>query len=61
MTLETCAIEGAAVQNLHRENGIKTLNVAGSRELKEPGVAAFVKLALEDAFFPRAEAMVLRG
>ena len=26
-----------------------------------PGVAAYVKLALEDAFYPRAEAMVVRG
>ena len=32
-----------------RENGIKVLNVAGSRGSKEPGVAAFVKQALEDA------------
>ena len=44
-----------------REHDIKTLNVAGSRGSKEPGVAAFVKLALETAFYPRAEAMVLRG
>jgi hypothetical protein len=28
---------------------------------QEPGVAEFVKLALENAFYPRAEAMVLRG
>ena len=44
-----------------RENNIKTLNVAGSRGSKEPGVAAFVKRTLETAFYPRAEAMVLRG
>ena len=44
-----------------REHDIKVLNVAGSRGSKEPGVAAYVKLALEDAFYPRAEAMVLRG
>ncbi len=44
-----------------RENNIKTLNVAGSRGSKEPKVAAFVKLALEEAFYPRVEAMVLRG
>ena len=44
-----------------RGHGIKVLNVAGSRGSKEPGVAAFVKLALETAFYPRAEAMVLRG
>jgi hypothetical protein len=44
-----------------RENDIKVLNVAGSRGSKEPGVAAFAKLALETAFYPRAEAMVLRG
>ena len=44
-----------------REHDIKVLNVAGSRGSKEPGVAAYVKLALDDAFFPRAQAMVLRG
>ena len=44
-----------------REHDIKVLNVAGSRGSKEPGVAAFVKLALDEAFYPRAEAMVLRG
>ena len=43
------------------ENNIKTLNVAGGRGSKEPMVAAFVKRALEDAFYPRVEAMVLRG
>ena len=42
-------------------NKITALNVAGSRGSKEPGVAAFVKLALEEAFYPRPEAMVLRG
>lgn len=44
-----------------REHDIKVLNVAGSRGSKEPGVAAFVKRALEDVFYPRPEAMVLRG
>ena len=44
-----------------RENNIKTLNVAGSRGSKEPKLASFVKLALEEAFYPRVEAMVLRG
>jgi hypothetical protein len=44
-----------------RESGIKTLNVAGSRGSKEPGVAAFAKATLEEASYPRAEAMVLRG
>jgi len=44
-----------------RENDIKALNVAGSRGSRELGVTAFVKLTLEDAFYPRAEAMVLRG
>ena len=44
-----------------RKHDIKVLNVAGSRGSKESGVAAFVKLALEEAFYPRAEAMVLRG
>jgi hypothetical protein len=38
-----------------REHDIKVLNVAGSRGSTEPGVAAFVKQALEEAFYPRAE------
>ena len=42
-----------------RENDIKVLNVAGSRGSKEPRVAAYVKLALEEAFYPRVEAMVV--
>jgi hypothetical protein len=41
-----------------RENNIKTLKVAGSRGSKEPKVASFVKEALEEAFYPRAKAMV---
>jgi hypothetical protein len=44
-----------------RENNIKTLNVAGSRGSKEPKVAAFVKRTLEEAFYPRVEAMVVRS
>jgi hypothetical protein len=44
-----------------RENNIQTLNLAGSRGSKEPKVAAFVKKVLEDAFYPRAEAILLRG
>jgi hypothetical protein len=39
---------------------IKTLNVAGSRGSKEPKVASFVKLALEEAFYQKVEAMVMR-
>jgi hypothetical protein len=41
-----------------REQNIKKLNVAGSRGSKEPKVASFVKEALEEAFYPKAEAMV---
>ena len=33
-----------------REHDIKVLNVAGSRGSKEPGVAAWVKRALEEAY-----------
>jgi hypothetical protein len=44
-----------------REHDVKVLNVAGSRGSKEPKVASFVKQALEEAFYPRVEAMVLRG
>lgn len=35
-----------------REHGIKALNVAGSRESKEPGIHDWVMQVLEDAFFP---------
>jgi hypothetical protein len=34
--------------------------VAGSLGSKEPKVAAFVKQALEEVFYPRVEAMVVR-
>jgi len=34
-----------------QENGIKILNVAGSRESKEPGIHDWVMQILEDAFF----------
>jgi hypothetical protein len=44
-----------------RENSIKTLNVAGSRGSKEPRVAAFVKQALEEAFYPLAESPLLNA
>jgi hypothetical protein len=52
---------GERLAALVRENNIKTLNVAGSRGSKEPKVAAFVKQALEEAFYPRSEAMVVRS
>lgn len=42
------------------EHDINVLNVAGGCGSKEPGVAAFVKRTLEDAFYPRVEAMVSR-
>ena len=41
-----------------RENDIKVLNAAGSRGSKEPGVAAFVKQALEAAFYPKPKGPV---
>ena len=42
---------GGMLLEFVRENGIEALNVAGSRESKEPGVYEFVKRALEEAFF----------
>ena len=36
----------------------KTLSVTGIRRSKEPKLAAFVKRALEDALYPRVQAMV---
>jgi hypothetical protein len=47
--------------NFIRENNIMVLNVAGTRGSKETDVTAFVKRTLEHAFYPRPEAMVLRG
>ena len=39
------------LQRFVDEHGIKTLNVAGSRESKEPGIYQWVMEVLEDAFF----------
>jgi hypothetical protein len=39
------------LQEFVREHGIKHLNVAGSRESKDPGIYRWVMGALEDAFF----------
>ena len=39
------------LQQFVKENGIKRLNVAGSRESKEPGIHVWVMQVLEDAFF----------
>jgi hypothetical protein len=44
-----------------RKNNIKVLNVAGSGGSNEPIVVAFVERTPEDAFYPRVEAMLLRG
>jgi hypothetical protein len=40
---------------------IAVFNAAGTRGSKETEVASFVKETLEEAFWPRAEAMVVRG
>lgn len=39
------------LQEFVREYGIKRLNVAGSRESKEPGIHAWVMGVIENAFF----------
>jgi hypothetical protein len=52
---------GERLATFVRENNIDMLNVAGSRGSKEPKVASFVKLALEEAFYPRVEAMVVQA
>jgi len=39
------------LQRFITEHGIKTLNVAGSRESKEPGIWKWVYKAIDDAFF----------
>lgn len=39
------------LQEFVKQYGIKTLNVAGSRESKEPGIYQWVTQVLEEAFF----------
>jgi len=39
------------LQEFVKEHGIKNLNVAGTRESKEPGINAWVMQVLEGAFF----------
>jgi hypothetical protein len=41
----------AQLQEFVKEHGLKVLNVAGSRESKEPGIHDWVSGVLEDAFF----------
>ena len=43
--------QSAVLKRFVAEHGIKTLNVAGSRESKEPGLHDWVMQVLEDAFF----------
>lgn len=40
-----------ALQRFVQEHKIKTLNVAGTRESKEPGIGQWVYQVVEDAFF----------
>jgi anhydro-N-acetylmuramic acid kinase len=47
-----------AVETFVRDNGIKVLNIAGTRASKEPYVGNFVKQVLEDAFFPKAQGLI---
>jgi hypothetical protein len=44
---------GKRLREFVSENEIKTLNVAGPRASKEPGVANFVREILEEAFSKR--------
>ena len=39
------------IQAFINDHGIKHLNIAGSRESKEPGIGAWVKGVLDDALF----------
>ena len=39
------------IQAFINDHGIKHLNIAGSRESKEPGIGAWVKRVLDDALF----------
>ena len=46
-----CYDSGLRLQKFVEEHGIKTLNVAGSRESKDPGIYQWVKRVLAEAFF----------
>jgi hypothetical protein len=46
-----CYDPAVRLQKFVEEHGIKTLNVAGSRESKDPGIYQWVKRVLADAFF----------
>jgi hypothetical protein len=46
-----CYDPAVKLQKFVEEHGIKTLNVAGSRESKDPGIYQWVKAVLTDAFF----------
>ena len=46
-----CYDPAPKLQKFVEEHGIKTLNVAGSRESKDPGIYQWVKRVLSDAFF----------
>ena len=48
----------ADVLRFVRDNGIKVLNIAGTRASKEPYVGKFVKQVLEDAFFPKSQGVM---
>ena len=46
-----CYDPAVRIQGFVEEHGIKILNVAGSRESKDPGIYQWVKRVLVDAFF----------
>lgn len=46
-----CHDPAVKIQKFVEEHGIKALNVAGSRESKDPGIYQWVKRVLADAFF----------
>jgi hypothetical protein len=46
-----CYQSAVSLQKFVDSHGVRILNVAGSRESKEPGIYDFVQSVLEDAFF----------
>ena len=51
LSQDACFKPSAVLKQFVAEHGVKILNVAGSRESKEPGIHEWVMQVLEDSFF----------
>ena len=48
----------ADVLRFVHDHNVKVLNIAGTRDSKEPYVGKFVKQVLEHAFFPKSQVLI---